>query len=208
MKPCSSCPFAPESPPGLWHPAHYLLIAYLGSLKGFAEGSDAFRSMGCHKFNGIVGKAPAGTAVRCGGWVRAARESFPVQMLTKFGRFSQTEIDEMHDGCSVLSPIEMARINGLDVDRLPPLEWTPELRDRYPHPDDWIQEVVELRVRIELDKEYARTFVVPGSPLDMGVSDETIRAALGDKAADRYEERDRATTTRRPRQTGASRCPT
>jgi len=30
MKPCKSCPFQPDALLGLWEPAHYLLIAYLG----------------------------------------------------------------------------------------------------------------------------------------------------------------------------------
>ena len=188
MKPCKSCPFQPSAVRGLWHPAHYLLIAYLGSVKSFVNLESFSLSMGCHQFNGVVRPNPTGATPRCGGWVRAARDSFSLTMRLRSGKLSRAERAEMEDGEAVLSPEEMARVNGLDMDRLPPLEWTPG-DPRYPHPDDWTRASVELRARIEADKEYARTFVVPGSPLDLGVDDDAIRAALGDEAADRYQER-------------------
>lgn len=193
MKPCKSCPFQPSAVRGLWHPAHYLLIAYLGSVVDYTEPGDVNRSMGCHRFNGVVQPNPTGATPRCGGWIRAARDSIPLRMsLMLRGRtWTPQERAELDDGAEVLSPEEMARVNGLDMARLPPLSWTPG-DPRYPHPDDWKRAVVELRVRIEADEEYARTFVVPGSPLDIGVDDEDIRAALGDTAADRYQERDHA----------------
>jgi hypothetical protein len=186
MKPCSSCPFQPSALRGLWSPAHYLLIAYLGSVRDFTEQSDIPRSMGCHKFNGVVGQAPGGKPPRCGGWVRAARDSFPLRM--KMPWMSEAELAELDDGIAVLTPEDMARLNGLDMARLPPLAWEPG-DARYPRPADWVRAVVELRVRLELDPEHARTFVVPGSPLDIGVDDDDIRAALGDEAADRYAAR-------------------
>lgn len=187
MKPCSSCPFQPTAVRGLWHPAHYLLIAYLGSVRDFSDLSDFSMSMGCHKFNGVVKPNHAGHTPRCGGWVRAARDSFAIRM--KLRRMSRAEIAEMDDGAEVLSPEEMARVNGLDLDRLPPLAYIPG-DNRYPTPDAWIRAVVELRAKLDADKEYAREFIVPGSPLDIGVDDDDIIAALGDEAAARYAARE------------------
>lgn len=184
MKPCSSCPFQPDAPRGLWHPAHYLLIAYLGSVRDFVDPGTLFRSMGCHKFNGIVGKNPAGPPPRCGGWVRAAHDSLKVTLDRRAGR---TEDDD-DTTTAVLSPEEMAYYNGLDVERLPPLSFDPR-GTRYATYNDWQAAHIELRAKLEADPEYAREFVVPGSPLDIGISDEAVRAALGDNAADRYGRR-------------------
>lgn len=184
MKPCRACPFLKDAPPGLWEPAHYLLIAYLGSVRSYVDKRDA-RMMGCHKFNGVVGPKPEHPPL-CGGWLRAAQDGIALTLALRMGRLDAEAAEEMDDGVPVLSVEEMARVNGLDVDRLPPLDWSPDVRDRYPHPDDWAREVHDLRSRLERDPAAAREFVVPGSPLDVGVSDKVVAEALGQEAAVKY----------------------
>jgi hypothetical protein len=43
-----------------------------------------------------------------------------------------------------------------------------------------------LRTLLERDPSAAREFVVPGSPLDVGVSDDVVVEALGETAAKKY----------------------
>lgn len=186
MKPCKSCPFQPTAKLGLWDPAHYLLIAYLGSVREFVEPSDLSTSMGCHQFNGVVRPNPSGATPRCGGWVRAAFDSFAMRMARS--RMTPAELAELDDDAAVLSPEDMARLNGLDMRRVPPLSWNPGDR-RYPTQESWRHAVSKLRASLTRNPRLARTYVVPGSPLDIGVSDEDIREALGDEAAERYAAR-------------------
>lgn len=188
MKPCKNCPFRPRAPLGMWHPVEYLLVAYLGSVKTYTEPRDIFSTMGCHEFNGIT-RVGAEASPRCGGWLRAARDSLPLTMQARLGKLTQGELAEMEDGAHVLSPEDMARANGLDVDRLPPLEWAPG-DERYPTLDDWSMAVLDLRERLRADPEHARTYVIPGSPLDVGTSDEVIRGCFGEEALQRYKARE------------------
>ena len=173
MKPCKSCPFRPDSLPGLWSPAHYIGIAYLGSAD--IPGP----SMGCHSFNGMVNPAlSAEKPPLCGGWVRAARDSVQIRLAVMFG--GQDE-DECFDSEAVMSPEEMARQNGVDVDMLPPLRYDPT---RYPGATgmaEWASEIIALRNQLHEDPESAWEYVLPGSPLDIGVSESQIAEALGSK---------------------------
>lgn len=166
MKPCANCPFLPSAPLGAWHPAEYLRVAYLGSVGSYADDADTNTVMNCHKSSRVCsGGRPVKPKV-CGGWIRAAHDSFPLKIAAWIGRISRAERAEaVSDDVAVLSPVEMARANGLDVDRLPPLDWSIEVMDRYPTPQDWQRAISELRERVRLDPEYARTFVLPGSPL-------------------------------------------
>jgi len=188
VKPCKNCPFQPHAPLGMWHPVEYLLVAYLGSTVTFVEPRDIFSTMGCHEFNGVT-RIGVGASPRCGGWLRAAQRSFPLTMQARFGKITRGELAEMEDGTPVLSPEDMARANGLDVDRLPPLEWVPG-DERYPTLDDWTAAVLDLRKRLRSDPEHARTYVIPGSPLDARVSDEVIRGCFGEEALQRYKSRE------------------
>ena len=175
MKPCSSCPFKKEAVRGLWHPAHYLAIAYLGSAD--VPGG----SMGCHKFNGVVNdKLTPEKSPPCGGWIRAARDAVNVRIRVATGGIDP---NEPFDGEEVLSVVEMARVNGLDVDRLPPLTWNPESGVRHV---DWVRSIIDLKARLTADPELARDYIVPGSPLDIGVSPAQVAEALGAEAARAY----------------------
>lgn len=186
MKPCKNCPFLPQAPLGMWHPVEYLLIAYLGSVKTFVEPRDINSTMGCHEFNGITRETATQSGPRCGGWIRSAKSSFSLTMQSRLGKISKPELAEMGDGILVFSPEEMARANGLDVDRLPPLEWLPG-DERYPTVGDWMLAVQGLRTKLREDPEYARVFVVPGSPLDRGTSEAVIRKCFGEAALRRYK---------------------
>lgn len=181
MKPCKSCPFLPESQLGLWSAAHYLLIAYLGSVRDFVEGA-VETSMGCHQHNGILRPAPA-KPPRCGGWLRAARDSYGLTIRSRLGMLDAAERAEMNDAIFVLSPEDMARLNGLDMSRLPPLAAP---IGKYA---EWRAEVEALKQRLREDPSYADTFVLPGSPLALGVTADQIEAALGSRAADLYDSR-------------------
>lgn len=197
MKPCRSCPFRPKAQRGLWVPAHYLLIAYLGSVEDFVA-PGAHPSMGCHKSNEVMSglfRTPP-KSKWCGGWIRAARNS----MAARIAAFDMpaAEREEMQDRVAVLTPSEMARVNGLDMDRLPPLAW-PYGSSRYPTFDSWRDEILELRRRLVADPDYAQTFVVPGSPLDVGATPDQVRDALGVRAARRYAEAAHPAVRTRPR---------
>lgn len=182
MKPCKSCPFNRESLPGMWEAAHYLGIAYLSC-------ADTPRlisaRMGCHQWNGIVhpSRQPGDTPL-CGGWMRAARESLAIRMAMFSGRADPAEV---HDDTPVMTPEEMCRANGFDMDRLPPLKWDPRIhRDRYPTYQDWETEVVELREAIMDDPQVAFEYVLDGSPLALGVTREKVAAAMGEDVACAY----------------------
>jgi len=178
MKPCKSCPFRSDAPRGLWDPAHYLAIAYLGSTSVSAW------SMGCHQYGPQGPKETRGKdGPPCGGWIRAASDSPGVRISVLMGG----QPSECFDGTPVLSPEEMARANGLDVDRLPPLEWTPEYGEQSGQsPTDWASEVHDLRAAILDNPELAHEYVVPGSPLDEGPTYSQIEEALGTEAADHF----------------------
>lgn len=190
MKPCKNCPFLSKSPLGLWHPVEYLLVAYLGSVQDFVELRDLGSSMGCHQYNGITQEKPAGESPRCGGWLRAAKGSFTLQMQARMGKISEAELAEMEDGTPVMSPEELAAANGLDLEWLPPLRWRPG-DPRYPTPSDWMSAIQDLRAQLREEPELAYTFVVPGSPLDRKTKDEDIRRAFGEAALQRYKARER-----------------
>lgn len=185
VKPCASCPFLPSAPTGFWHPSHYLLIAYLGSVRTPVESMDASYRMGCHKHNSVIQPDRSGVPPRCGGWLRAARDAIAVQIPLRLGRLSPEELRDLEDDVLVLSPEEMARANGLDLARLPPLDWNPA-DPRYPTFRDWAVAVLVLRTQLADDPELAREYVVPGSPLDRSVSQEEVERALGPAAAERY----------------------
>ncbi len=174
-RPCKSCPFQPTAFRGLWHPSHYLLIAYLGSVRDWIPGCEQL-AMNCHQRPG--NRSAAG---RCGGWARAARESLPVCIGVAFGKIDQ----DAYDDTPVLSPEEMARVNGLDMARIPPLSWSPD-DPRYPSHDAWVDAIIDLRAKLEADPEHARSYVLPGSPLDVGPSPDEVVEALGPKLAAVY----------------------
>ncbi len=190
MKPCKSCPFNPDAVRGVWHPAHYLLIAYLGSIKVFI-GEFRLETMGCHHWNGALHDPKPGPMPHCGGWIRAGKDSFTMTMLRRLGRLPMDETLEIEDGTPVLSPEDMARLNGLDMSRIPPLDYDPD-DGRYASYDAWRDQVVELREKLREDPDYARTFVLPGTPLDINVDDEdavfeAFGAAAGQKLIEAQE---------------------
>jgi hypothetical protein len=180
MKPCKSCPFRRDARHGLWSPAHYLLIAYLGSAD---TPPSPVPTMGCHQFNGKSNKAfepeipPMFSTGRdlCGGWIRAARDSIAVRIAVMV----RGEIDDVYDGYDVMSPEEMARVNGIDLDNpeIPPLRWSHESGESY---FDWLSRHRTLREKIQKNQEYARRFVLPGSPLDNPPTSEEIDAIFGE----------------------------
>lgn len=174
MKPCKSCPFRRDARHGLWSPAHYLLIAYLGSADMVGV-----TTMGCHQFNGKSNKGfEPEIPPLCGGWIRAARYTVAV----KIAIYVRGEIgeDEVYgDECDVMSPEEMARVNGIDLDNpeIPPLRWSHESGESYL---DWLSRHQTLREKLQKDPEYARRFVLPGSPLDNPPTPEEIDAIFGE----------------------------
>lgn len=179
MKPCDSCPFRKTALLGLWHPAHYLLIAYLGSVRDFVDESALTERMGCHKFGGALRREhEIENPPLCAGWLRGAPRSFAVKVAVAMGRVTCEDLVRDRE---VMSPETMAEVNGLDMARLPPLSWSPG-DPRYPTFGDWTRTVQDLRTRLKADPEYARTFVIPGSPLDIGVNNEQVRGALGPRA--------------------------
>lgn len=161
MRPCATCPWLRSAPLGYWHPAHLVAIAYAMSTD-MPTGS-----MGCHEWNGThPGRAPKDSPV-CGGWARVARNTPGVRLRVVFGAVPEAETHDT-DGLDLYPDVEsMLRWNGIDVDRLPPL--------RAPGGGDvwiaWAQEHAQLRESIVADPERARAFVIPGSPMDYGVSD-------------------------------------
>lgn len=174
MKPCKACPFRPDAPHGLWSPAHYLAIAYLGSVRDPIPAL-MVSVMGCHQWNGVVhDKLKLQDAPICGGWVRAAHDSLAVRL-----RLHTPAYADAFDGEPVLSPEGMARANGLDVDRLPPLHYD---RERYETFDAWAAEVLSVRARCMADEEYARSFVLADSPLANGPDFEDVVAAFDPEA--------------------------
>lgn len=181
MKPCKSCPFRPDALSGLWHPAHYLAIAYLGSadVPGLIT-----TSMGCHQWNGVVSDArqPEDTPL-CGGWIRAANGTINMRLKMLSGR---ADPDEVFDDEPRLSVEEMARVNGLDMDRLPPLRWDQTTAERYADPEEWMSAVLALRQACLDDPDIAFGYVVPGSPLANGVDRDEVAAVMGDEVAARY----------------------
>lgn len=190
MKPCAACPFLSAAPAGFWSPAHYLLIAYLGSVEAFVEADDIVRSMGCHKFNSVLTPKP-GSVPRCGGWIRAARNSFAVQMAQRLGRMSDDEVEESYDDTPVMTPEAMLAQNGFDMTKVPPLRWA-RGDARYPSALDWEAAVRELREELRADPEAARRYLVPGGPCDREVTDAEVRKVLGELAAARYRARAQA----------------
>lgn len=89
-----------------------------------------------------------------------------VRLRVVFGAVPEAETHDT-DGLDLYPDVEsMLRWNGIDVDRLPPL--------RAPGGGDvwiaWAQEHAQLRESIVADPERARAFVIPGSPMDYGVS--------------------------------------
>ena len=181
MKPCKSCPFSPDALPGLWEPAHYLLIAYLGSTDLLTSGP--LRSMGCHQWNGVISEKRKDTdAPRCGGWIRSARDAMAIQLLVRLGRIDG---DETEDGTPVLTPEQMLESNGFDMSRIPPRKF--DHRDkRYASYQEWESAILTLRAALTDSPDFARTFVKPGSPLDVGVTREQVAAFGGEQMAQAY----------------------
>jgi len=180
VRPCKSCPFRADTLLGLWEAAHYVAIAYLGSADNPLLAAD---TMGCHKWNGIVDarRKPENSPV-CGGWIRAARDAPVIRLLAIRGRIDPGDLDDM-DG--ILSVEEMARNNGIDTDKLPPLRWRPRL-EGWPDPQAWMEAIVTLRKQILAQPELALQYVIPGSPLDRRPTEAQICAALGTHAAEAY----------------------
>jgi hypothetical protein len=174
MKPCACCPFRADAPLGIWEASHYLAIAYLGSAD---IGELAVRVMGCHRFNGVMHPKllPEKSPV-CGGWARAARNTPAIRLAAMMGRVS---ISDLEDTEGILSPEAMAERNGLDLERLPPLTWRPGLR-AWPNWSDWVSHTIELRSAVLDNPQIALDYVLPGSPLDLGVSRDTVRKHLGE----------------------------
>ncbi len=185
MKPCKSCPFSLKALPGLWSAEHYIVIAYLGS----ANIADlAHVSMGCHQWNGVChpGLSPD-DAPKCGGWLRAARHtSIAIRLGVILGRIDPREL---LDGEAVLDPVAMLRQQGVDVDRLPPLEWKRPTA-RYPTQGAWERDFMRLYRAMRADPRIAEDYVLPGSPLARGVTYDQVAAHLGRDIADRYFTRD------------------
>ena len=155
MKPCGSCPFRRSAIRGLWVPDHYLRIAYLGSAETLGA-----PTMGCHKHN----KRPAEEVPLCSGWLRSAgRRNIAVRLYILTGKLDPAETERAPD---VMSPEEMVRVNGLDLSRLPPLRWSPDLGVTY---EEWTEAHAALRRQLRDDPDLAWTYVLPDSPLARGV---------------------------------------
>ncbi len=186
MKPCKSCPFMPTALPGLWDAAHYLAIAYLGS-------ADVPRligtRMGCHQWNGHLSKDRSAPVPTCGGWVRAARNT---SLAIRYGVYvgSIDAADVQDEGVQVLTPEDMLRQNGIDVDRLPPLQWSPAAAARWGSHDEWSKTVLDLRAQMLADPSLAREYVLPGSPLSIGVTRDQVAEFMGEAAARAYFDAD------------------
>jgi hypothetical protein len=157
-----------------------LAIAYLGSADCAAQMQE---SMGCHQWNGHVNESrqPADTPL-CGGWIRAARGTIAVRLRLIAG---SVDVEDIMDLGGTMSVEEMARVNGLDVDRLPPLAYD-HLSDRYASHAEWTNAVVTLRQAILATPDLAWEYVIPGSPLAEGVDRDQVAAAMGEEAASRY----------------------
>jgi hypothetical protein len=182
MKPCKSCPFHTETLAGMWEPAHYLGVAYLMCL----DHADVIHeSMGCHQWNGKVNeKLTQEDSPICGGWMRSAKGTLAMRL--KFA-FDKADPAEAHDGFPVMTPEEMMRHNGFDMDKLPPLKWeshNPAHRARYPSYGDWETEVLALRAAVRADPEVAREYALPGGPLET-VTREEIAAFIGEEVTAR-----------------------
>ena len=114
----------------------------------------------------------------CGGWIRAARDSIAVRIAVMVrGEIGE---DDLYDGYDVMSPEEMARVNGIDLDNpeIPPLRWSHKSGESY---SDWVSRHRKLREKLQKDPEYARRFVLPGSPLDNPPTPEEIDAIFGER---------------------------
>lgn len=184
MKPCSSCPFSPTAPLGLWHPAHYLEIAYLGSVDTYVEQADLHTAMACHKANDVLQPERKGPLPLCGGWLHAAPDSFRAR-----GACARHQIDlETDSRVSVLSPREMMARNGFDLPRLPPLRWMIGEDARYPEFTGWASAVVSLRRALRRNPDLAWGFVLPGTPLARGARGEDLLIAFGPEGARRYRQ--------------------
>lgn len=182
MKPCAACPFRPDSPMGLWEPAHYLAIAYLGSVR--TPLPVHFPSMNCHAWNPLVNPhLRREDSKPCGGWARSlyVTESFRLRLCLP-------GYPDADDGEPVLTPEEMARLNGLDMDRLPPLEWQPDTPGYEGDYLGWAQSVIELWHALNADPGLAREYVVSGSPLDVGAQFSDVVRSMGfEKAKGLYQ---------------------
>lgn len=162
IKPCPTCPFRRSALLGLWDPAH-LLMTYLDSA---TRRLDPVGRMGCHKWNGRVGPGAPDDSPPCGGWVRVARDAAALP-------YDPPEVPEDLAADLYDSVEEMLEANGLDVGRLPP---------RAPPKDDfvlWYDAMHDLRMVVGFVPEFARAYVVPGSPLDLGVTGEEIEEFMG-----------------------------
>lgn len=190
MKPCSSCPFRADAQVGLWEPAHYLLIAYLGSLSDPVPAVFGM-TMGCHKYNEVLQPGFRGQPPMCTGWLLAAPDAQSIRFAAILGRLSPEEQAAVFGAArstEVLSPEEMLRVNGFDMDRIPPRSWSKN-DPRYPTFDAWAGEVTALATKLRRRPATAWEYVLPGSPLHRGVSPEQVEQALGPAAARRYTKR-------------------
>lgn len=179
--PCSSCPFRRDAQVALWEPAHYLLIAYLGSATDPVP-SLLGASMGCHKYNEVIQPGFNGRPPMCAGWLLAAPDALYLRIVQ---RVHGIDTDASSEGVDILSPEEMLRVNGFDMERIPPRGW--RLGDpRYPTFGHWSNEVAALAEQLRRDPDAAWEYVLPGSPLRRGVSPEQVQKALGAAAALRY----------------------
>lgn len=186
MKPCKSCPFSPQALPGLWSPAHYLLIAYLGSADHV---SFIGKTMGCHQWNGVTrpGLSPKDSPA-CGGWVRAARTtSLALRVAAAYGRIDMADLND--NRTAVLTPAAMLEINGFDMTRIPPLTWSPD-DSRYPTYGHWEAALLAIVAEVSDNPEAAGSYVLPGSPLASPISRDAVAATLGEAAAARYFDHD------------------
>lgn len=171
-KPCKTCPFRPDAPLGVWHPAAYLGIAYLGSIPEVV-GVQSLRGMACHQGLRLREKDPEAELPPCRGWMRAAPDSAALRIRRGLGYLP----DEAADDYPVLSPEEMAQRNGLH--RLPPLVWA-EGDPVYPTLWAWQAAVQGIWDLLAEKENYAYAWVAPGSPLATPRSDAENRRLIGD----------------------------
>lgn len=125
--------------------------------------------MGCHQWNGNYNpsRLPKDSPP-CGGWVRVAQDSVAVRLLVLSGRVGPEDLDDKL--VDLFPDVQtMLRVNGIDVDALPPL------RPPFPPEQDllqkWIGSVIALRERLEKDPDLAYAYVLPGSPTSFGMDD-------------------------------------
>ena len=167
-KPCKSCPFRKDAPLGLWHPEHYIRVAYLGS----ADLTD-MNPMGCHQYNGKTNPKLRGEKIPpCIGWY-LSRDSIGSRLEVLNRRIDPNEIDRTFE---VMSPEDLLLANGIDLELLPTLEWDAKGKKGW---KEWQAEVLGLYHDLKKYPEESWTYVKASSPCRQVISEQTVKDAFG-----------------------------